>query len=54
MTIYDASYIALAIGKNTQMVTADEKIKKKLPQELKEYVMNLSEFNKKLSSNIRL
>ena len=46
ITIYDASYIALAIGKNTQMITADEKIKKKLPPELKKYIMNLSEFKK--------
>lgn len=43
ITIYDAAYVALAIEKKTQLYTADEKIKKKLPNELKQYILNLSE-----------
>ncbi len=45
-TIYDAIYVAIAIEKKTQLYTADEKIKKKLPNELKKYILNLSELKK--------
>ncbi len=44
--IYDAIYVAITIEKKTQLFTADEKIKKKLPNELKEYILPLSELNK--------
>ncbi len=41
ISIYDASYIALAEKFNTQLITADEKISKKLPKNLKLLISNL-------------
>jgi len=38
ITIYDASYIALAIIRNTQMYAADEKLVRKLKREYQKYV----------------
>jgi predicted nucleic acid-binding protein len=43
LTIYDASYIALAITLETELYTADEKIKRKLPKALKVAICNLDE-----------
>ena len=44
ITIYDASYIALAIIRNTQMYTADEKLMRKLKHEYQKYVKNIKDF----------
>jgi len=43
ITIYDAAYIAIAIENQTQLYTADMKIQKKLPNNLKKYILNISE-----------
>jgi len=45
ISIYDASYIALAEKFNTQLITADEKISKKLPKSLKILISNLKNYN---------
>ena len=45
ISIYDASYIALAEKFNTQLITADEKISKKLPKNLKMLISNLKNYN---------
>ncbi len=45
ISIYDASYIALAEKFNTQLITADEKIVKKLPKNLKLLILNLKNYN---------
>ncbi len=45
ISIYDASYIALAEKFNTQLITADEKISKKLPKNLRMHVLNLKNYN---------
>ena len=44
ISIYDASYIALAEKFNTQLITADEKISKKLPKNLKLLLSNLKNY----------
>jgi len=44
ISIYDASYIALAEKFSTQLVTADEKISKKLPKNLKFLISNLENY----------
>lgn len=38
VTVYDASYIALAVVKNTHVYTADEKLVKRLKGEYSKYV----------------
>ena len=43
-TIYDASYIALAMIRNTQMYTADEKLVRKLKHEYQKYVKTIRDF----------
>ena len=42
ITIYDASYIALATTLNTTLYTADEKLIKKLGKEYKKIVIHIS------------
>ncbi|MHA1846402.1 MAG: type II toxin-antitoxin system VapC family toxin [Promethearchaeota archaeon] len=42
LSIHDAAYVSLAIEGNKQLVTADEKIKEKLPEKLKDHVIPLS------------
>ena len=44
ITIYDASYIALAIIRNTQMYTADEKLMRKLKHGYQKYVKHIKDF----------
>lgn len=44
ISIYDASYIALAEKFNTQLITADEKISRKLPKNLKALISNLKNY----------
>jgi predicted nucleic acid-binding protein len=44
LSIYDASYLALAIVNGTNLVTADEKIEKKLPTSLKNVIKPLTTF----------
>jgi len=44
ITIYDASYIALAIIRNTQMYTADEKLMRKLKHGYQKYVKDIKDF----------
>ncbi len=44
ISIYDASYIALAEKFNTHLITADEKIAKKLPKDLKLLISNLKNY----------
>ena len=44
ITIYDASYIALAIIRNTQMYTADEKLMRKLKHGYQKYVKSIKDF----------
>ena len=44
ISIYDASYIALAEKFNAQLITADEKISKKLPKDLKLLISNLKNY----------
>lgn len=44
ISIYDACYIALAEKFNTQLITADEKISKKLPKNLKLNIINLNNY----------
>ncbi|QEE16157.1 type II toxin-antitoxin system VapC family toxin [Promethearchaeum syntrophicum] len=46
ISIYDASYLALAEKFKTQLITADEKIIKKLPKNLKLLILNLKNYNK--------
>lgn len=43
ITLYDASYIALAIIKNTHMYTADSKLIRKLRNEYQKYVKGINE-----------
>lgn len=43
LTIYDASYVALAREMSCSFCTADTKIKKKLPKKLKKIVIDLKE-----------
>ena len=43
VTVYDASYIALAVIKGTRMYTADEKLMKKLKKGYLKYVKNIKE-----------
>lgn len=43
ITIYDASYIALAIIKNIYMYTADKKLIRKLKNEYQKYVKDIDE-----------
>ncbi len=43
-SVYDAAYIALALKEKVTLLTADGKIKKKLPDKLKGTVEMLSEF----------
>ncbi|MCS7364557.1 MAG: type II toxin-antitoxin system VapC family toxin [archaeon GB-1867-035] len=43
ITIYDASYVALAIMRKTQMYTADEKLIKKLRKKYLKYVKSIQE-----------
>ncbi len=45
ISIYDAAYIALAIEDKCKLITADEKIQKKLPKTQKSFIINLSEFS---------
>ena len=45
ISIYDASYIALAVENKIQFITADSKIRKKLPAKLKERIINLEEYH---------
>lgn len=45
MSIYDASYIAIAISLNTQLITADSRIRKKLPKNMKRWVLDLESLN---------
>jgi len=40
ITIYDSSYISLAIMKNTYMYTADEKLMEKISREYLPYIIN--------------
>jgi predicted nucleic acid-binding protein len=47
ITIYDSSYISLAIMKNTHMYTADEKLMEKISKEYLPYIINLKTFNSK-------
>lgn len=42
-SIYDAAYIALAMREKVKLLTADDKMKRKLPDKLKETVTGLSE-----------
>lgn len=44
ISMYDASYIALAEKYKTQLITADEKISKKLPKNLKLNIINLKNY----------
>jgi len=44
ISIYDASYIALAEKFKTQLITADEKISKKLPKNMKMKIINLKNY----------
>ena len=44
ITIYDASYIALAMIKNTFVITADEKLLKRLKKDYLRYVRNIRNF----------
>jgi len=44
ISIYDASYIALAEKFKTQLITADEKISNKLPKNLKLLISNLKNY----------
>ncbi len=44
LSIYDASYVALCLENNCILYTADNRIIEKLPNKLKQYVKNLSEF----------
>nr|MDO8086661.1 type II toxin-antitoxin system VapC family toxin [Candidatus Sigynarchaeum springense] len=48
-SIYDAAYIALAMKEKIKLLTADDKIKKKLPDKLKGTVMMLSEISLPIS-----
>lgn len=43
VTVYDASYIALAMIRGTQMYTADERLIKKLKEDYLKYVKNIKE-----------
>jgi len=43
ITVYDASYIALAIIKDTYMYTADEKLIERLKEEYLKYVRNIKD-----------
>ncbi len=43
ITIYDSSYISLAIMKNTYMYTADEKLMEKISREYLPYIINLKD-----------
>lgn len=43
ITIYDASYISLAIMKNTCMYTADEKLMERLKEDYLKYVKKIKE-----------
>ena len=43
ITIYDSSYISLAIMKNTCMYTADEKLMEKISREYLPYIINLKD-----------
>ena len=43
ITIYDASYIALAIIRNAHMYTADEKLMRKLKHGYEEYVKSIKD-----------
>ncbi|MHA1619587.1 MAG: type II toxin-antitoxin system VapC family toxin [Promethearchaeota archaeon] len=45
ISIYDAAYIALSIENKIQFITADTKLKKKLPAKLKDTIMNLEDYN---------
>jgi predicted nucleic acid-binding protein len=44
-SIYDAAYIALALKEKVTLITADDKMKRKLPDTLKKTVMTLSEIS---------
>ena len=44
ITIYDASYIALAIIRNTHVYTADEELIRKLKYEYQKYVKSIKDF----------
>ena len=44
ITIYDASYIALAIIRNTHVYTADEKLIRKLKHGYQKYVKSIKDF----------
>ncbi|HME54430.1 MAG TPA: type II toxin-antitoxin system VapC family toxin [Candidatus Lokiarchaeia archaeon] len=44
-SIYDSAYLSLAIKENEHIITADDKIIKKLPANLKHLVTSLSSFN---------
>jgi len=43
ITIYDASYVALAITLNTKLYTADQKLIEKLGQKYKKTVLHISQ-----------
>lgn len=44
LTIYDATYIALALENRIQLLTADTKIRKKMPKSLKETIVHLEQY----------
>ena len=43
LSMYDAAYVALALDQGIPFITADEKIKRKLPENVKEHVFTLVE-----------
>ncbi len=46
LTMYDATYVALAIEENITLITADRKIKRKLPKNYKKLVFDIDEYKK--------
>ncbi len=44
ITIYDSSYVTLAMIRNTYMYTADDKLIEKLKNPYQKYIKNIREF----------
>ncbi len=47
LSIYDASYVAIALEMDMKLITADRKIKKKLPSDLKKSIIDLCDYSPK-------
>ncbi|MBD3189484.1 MAG: PIN domain-containing protein [Candidatus Heimdallarchaeota archaeon] len=44
LTIYDAAYLALALENRIQLLTADTKIKRKIPKPIKETILHIKQY----------